>query len=128
MIAIALTFNADGTFSALEQVAPATRPAGAAPAPGCATNDTYAGVYDVAETDGTSTVVTWTYGTGTVNAVEGCDDASLDRAGTTATRDAIASYTAQNILPPATEAFTETPTTLVLTPGFGTSTTFSKSH
>ncbi|SRR6266498_136704 len=130
VITIALTFNADGTFAAVEQVAPASTPAGAPPAPGCATTDTYAGTYDVSGADGQSTV-TWSYDTGTVNAIEGCDDASLDMAGTAATPDAIVSYTEQNILPPATEVYTRTATTLVLTPGFGrspgTSTVFTKS-
>jgi hypothetical protein len=126
IITIALTFNPDGTFSAVEQVAPATTPAGAGPAPGCATTDSYSGTYDVSDTGGKSTL-TWSYGTGRVNAIEGCDDASLDAAGTAATPDGIASYTAQNILPPATEAYTETQTTLVFAPGFGSSTTFMKS-
>ena len=125
VITIALTFNADGTFSALETVAPPTLPAGAVPSPGCQTTDTYAGTYVVLEADAKSTV-TWTYDTGTVNAILGCDDPSVDRAGTAATPEGIAAFTAQNILPPAMEAFTQTPTTLVLTPGFGTSTTFAK--
>jgi hypothetical protein len=130
IITIALTFNPDGTFTAAEQVAPATTPAGSPAAPGCATTDSYAGTYGVSEADGHSTV-TWSYDTGTVNAVEGCDDASLDRAGTAATPDGIASFTEQNILPPATEAYTQAATTLVLTPGFegtsGTGTVFTKS-
>jgi hypothetical protein len=74
--------------------------------------------------------VTWTYDTGTVNAVLGCDDPSLGVAGTAATPEAVAAYTDQNILPPATEAYVETQTTLVLTPGFGRGTnptTFTKS-
>lgn len=123
IITIALTFDRDGTFSAVEQVAPASTPAGAEPASGCATTDRYSGTYDLSDTGGKSTI-TWIYGAGTVNAVEGCDDASLDAAGTAAAPDAIASYTSQNILPPATEAYTETQTTLVIAPGFGTSTTF----
>jgi hypothetical protein len=126
IITIALTFDADGGFSAVEQVAPATTPAGGQPAPGCATTDRYRGAYAVSEIGGNSSV-TWTYATGTVNAIEGCDDASLNSAGTAATPEAIASYTAQNILPPATEAYRESQTTLVLTPGFRTSTTFTKS-
>jgi hypothetical protein len=126
IITIALTFNPEGNFSAVEQVAPPTSPAGAGPAPGCATTDSYSGTYDVSDAGGKNTV-TWTYGTGTVNAIEGCDDASLNTAGTTATPDGIASYTAQNILPPATEAYAETQTTLFFTPGFGPSTSFVKS-
>lgn len=125
-ITIALTFGPDGTFSAVEQVAPPTTPAGAQPAAGCATTDRYSGIYDVSDVSAKRTL-SWTYGTGTVNAVEGCDDGSLNAAGTAATADGVASFTAQNILPPATETYTETATTLVLTPGFGTSTTFAKS-
>ena len=128
MITIALTFDADGTFSAGEQVAPATGgPAGSEPAPGCQTTDSYRGLYVVFTAGGQSTM-TWAYDTGTVNAIVGCDDPSRDMAGTPATPDAIASYTDQNILPPATEAYRVTPTTLVLTPGFGPSTTFARSR
>ena len=131
IITLALTFNSDGTFSAVEQVAPATGgPAGQQPSPGCTTTDSYAGTYAVSEAGG-QRFVTWNYDTGSVNAILGCDDASLDMAGSAATPDAIASYTEQNILPPATEAYTQTPTTLLLRPGFegssGASTTFTKS-
>lgn len=126
IVTLALTFNADGTFGAVEQVAPLTRPAGLTPSPGCATTDSYSGRYDISSTSGTSTV-TWTYDTGTVNAILGCDDPSIDSAGTAATPEAIAAYTAEHILPPATEAFAQTQTTLVLTPGFGSSTTFTRS-
>jgi hypothetical protein len=125
-ITIALTFKADGTFSAAEQVAPPTTPVGSAErAAGCTTTDTFSGTYDVATSSGVNTL-TWTYAAGTVNVVAGCDDPSFDRPGTSATPDGIDAYTAQNILPPSAEAYAETETTLVLTPGFRTSTTFTK--
>jgi hypothetical protein len=126
LVTLALTFKADGTFTAVEQVAPVATPAGSAPAPGCATTDSYSGRYHVSSAGGGSTV-TWSYDTGTVNAVLGCDDPSLDMAGSAATPDAIAAYTSENLLPPATEGFAQTQTTLVLTPGFGNSTSFTKS-
>jgi hypothetical protein len=129
-VTLALTFNANGTFAAVEQVAPFSIPAGEERAPGCATTDSYSGSYESSDAGGQGTV-TWTYDTGTVNAVLGCDDASLDMPGTAATSDVIASYTAQNTLPPATEAYVETQATLVLTPGFGRGTlptTFTRSR
>jgi hypothetical protein len=117
------------SFPSWEQVAPFSIPASHETPSGCATPESYSGTYELSEAGDESTV-TWSCDTGTVNAVPGCDDPSLDQAGTAATPDVIASCTAQNILPPASEAYVETPTTVVLTPGFGRGsrpTTFTKS-
>jgi hypothetical protein len=78
--------------------------------------------------------LTWTFTGGTRNVVSGCDDASLDSAGTPMTTDDITAYRDQGVIPPTDMIYSVTSTTLVLRSsvsgiGIGRSggTTFTKS-
>ena len=125
---MALTFNADKTFSIVEQVAPPTEPAGYVP-DGCTTTDTYLGTYaeTEAETDaGTASVLTLTFTSGTANIVSGCNDAASDSPGQPLTTATIAAETAEGLIPGTTETYTVTHAgmtdggaELVISPGIG---------
>jgi hypothetical protein len=123
IVSITLTLRSDATFTFVEDVAPPTTPAGYKP-DGCVTTHTYLGTYAGTVSGGASTL-TWTFTGGTANAVSRCATASSNSAGTPMTADAIAGYRAQGLIPPSTEAYTVTPTTLVLALGL-TSATFTK--
>ena len=132
IVNIRLTFNPDQTLTFVEDVAPPTTPAGYV-SDGCVTTHTFFATY--AETSsGDTNTLTWTFTGGTANAVSGCGTASSDSPGTPMTAEGIAAYTAEGLVPPTTETFTVTPTTLVLTPpagatqgtGLSSSTTFTK--
>ena len=112
---ITLTFNSDKTFIFAEDVAPANIPAGVVPT-GCVTTDTYLGTYAETVSGGTNTI-TWTFTGGTANAVSRCDAAfvSYESAGTPMTPDAITSYRDEGLIPPPTDNYVVTSTTLVLT-------------
>jgi hypothetical protein len=110
---IFLTLKSDKTFTFVETVAPWEYPAGYVPN-GCVTTDTHLGTYAESVSGGTNTL-TWTFAGGTANAISGCNDASMDSAGTPMTPDAIASYRNQGLIPPTTTTYTATSTTLVLT-------------
>ena len=132
LVAITLTFNSDKTLTFVEEVAPPTTPAGFVP-DGCVTTDSFSATYAETVSGGVNTL-TWTFKDGTANAVSGCNTASNASAGTPMTAAAIEDYRAQGLIPPTTETYAVTSTTLVLTPtvssgaGLSTSTTFTKSR
>jgi hypothetical protein len=130
-VTIALTFNPDKTFTFVEQVAPATEPAGFTP-DGCVTTDTFSAKYAETVSGGTNSL-TWTFTGGTTNAVSGCK--SNDSAGTPMTAADLKAYIGEGTVPPTTLKYTATSTTLVLTSSVtdsagvaqGAGTTFTKS-
>jgi hypothetical protein len=128
-VSITLTFNPDKTFVLVEEVEPASIPAGAVVDTGCpAATDTYVGTYAESVSGGTN-MLTWTYTGGTANQFSGCNNPSNNSAGTPMKADDIAAFVAENMIPPTTLSYTVTSTTLVLpfSKVVGASTTFSKS-
>jgi hypothetical protein len=130
-VTLAITFNSDKTCIIVEQVAPATTPAGHTndSARGCTTTDTYLGTYTETDPAGTNTL-TMTFTDGTANAILGCEDASDVGAGVPMTADGITSYRSQGLIPAMTVTYAVTSTTLSFSPGFGlgmpATTTFTK--
>ncbi len=124
IVTITLTFKSDKSFTFSETVAPATTPVGYFPN-GCITTHSLYGTYAAAVSGGVNTL-TWTFDGGTANAISGCNNAASDFAGTPMTPADIAGYTAQGLIPPTTETFAATSTTLVLTTASGDSKMFVK--
>jgi hypothetical protein len=129
---VALTFNADKTLKLVEQIAPASGPAGTM-ADGCVTTDTLTGTYVEGVLAADINTLSWTFSSGTANIQTGCDVVAYNTPGTPMTADAVSSYIEQGILPPMSLTYTADASTLVLTSKAGTGvgssagTTFTKS-
>ena len=122
IVTITLTFKADRSFTFSETVAPLITPVGYVPN-GCITTHSLYGTYAAAASSGVNTL-TWTFIGGTANAISGCNNPASDFSGTPMTPADITGYTAQGLIPPTTETFVATATTLVLTTTSGDSRTF----
>jgi hypothetical protein len=132
IVDVALTFSADKTLELVEQVAPASEPAGAM-ADGCVTTDTLNGTYVEGVSAADIDTLSWTFSSGTANVQTGCKVVAYNSAGTPMTADAVSSYIEQGTLPPMSLTYTADATTLVLTSKAGTGvgssagTTFTRS-
>ena len=124
IVTITLTLKADKTFTLAETVAPLTTPVGYV-ANGCVTTHSLFGTYAEVISGSTNTLK-WTFAGGTANAISGCDNMANNASGMPMTPADIAAYTAQGLLLPATETYSVTATTLVLTESAGGSKTFTK--
>ena len=115
-VMIAVTFSADKTFTFVENVAPATTPAGSRPSSGgCAVTLTISGTYVEAVLDGTSSL-TWTMTSATANVITGCSDPASNHEGTPLADEGIDDYIGQGMVPPRTVKYSVDPTTLILNP------------
>jgi hypothetical protein len=108
----ALSINPDGTFTCVEQVAPATLPAGAGQIP-CVTTLAFSAKYIETVIDGMDTLM-WTFVSGTANAVTGCR--SNNSSGTPMTAEGVVSLIAQGIILPTRVAYSASSETLVFNP------------
>jgi hypothetical protein len=133
IVEVALTFSADKTLKLVEQIAPASEPAGAM-ADGCVTTDTLTGTYVEGMSAADIKTLSWTFSSGTANIHQtGCKVVAYNTAGTPMTADAVSSYIEQGTLPPMSLTYTANASTLVLSSKAGTGvgssggTTFTKS-
>jgi hypothetical protein len=130
LVNVTLTFKADKTLAFVEQIAPASEPAGSMD-DGCVTTDAFSATY-VEIAVGDVHTLHWALTSGTTNVVTGCKAASYDSSGSPLTEDDLSSYITQGTVLPTTVTYTTTATTLRLTSttgdGLGGSngTTFTK--
>ncbi len=121
---VTLTFNADQTFTWVEQVAPSSQPAGFV-SDGCLTTDTMSAAYAETLSVGMPRLI-WTFTGGTTNAVSGCGTASNDSPGTAMTSADVDADIAEGLFPPTTDPYSVTSSTLVLSNASGIAMTFQK--
>jgi hypothetical protein len=140
--ALSVTFNADNTFAFVEQVQPASLPAGSSPLPppgfdpdSCVPVLFCNGTYEEMVSQGVH-VLNWMFTDGAKDKISGCDDPSQDSRGAPLTDGEVASFIDQGHLPPTILTYDVSTNELRLGSavttsagvGRGDGTTFTKAH